>query len=66
MVLRVRWSDAEILGLRLRPSADPRRVPAVLALAILLGAAADGLFAHPDASPSFQSVSIQRNTSPGG
>jgi len=53
---------ARLLG-QSRPSVHTGLGPGVLAVAILLVAAAYGLYAQPDAHPAFQSVSIKRNTS---
>jgi uncharacterized protein (TIGR03435 family) len=46
-----------------RPAVRIGLGPGVLAVAILLVAAAYGLFGQPGARPAFQSVSIKRNTS---
>ena len=53
---------ARLLG-QSRPSSHTALGPGVLAVAVLLVAAAYGLYAQPDAHPAFQSVSIKRNTS---
>jgi len=55
---RIAW----LLG-QSRPAVRIGLGPGVLAVAILLGVAAYGLFGQPDARPAFQSVSIKRNTS---
>jgi uncharacterized protein (TIGR03435 family) len=53
---------ARLLG-QSRPSGRTGLGPGVLAVAILLVAAAYGLFGQPGAHPAFQSVSIKPNTS---
>ena len=53
---------ARLLG-QPRPSVRTGLGPGVLAVAILLVAAACGLFGQSDAHPTFQTVSIRRNTS---
>jgi uncharacterized protein (TIGR03435 family) len=53
---------ARLLG-QSRPAVRTGLGPGVLAVAILLAAAAYGLYGQADAHPAFQSVSIQRNTS---
>ena len=59
-----RLSDriARLLG-RSRPSVRTGPGPGSLAAAVVLVAAACGLFGQSDAHPAFQSVSIKRNTS---
>jgi uncharacterized protein (TIGR03435 family) len=53
---------ARLLG-QSRPAVRTGLGPGVLAVAILLVAAAYGLYGQADAHPAFQSVSIKRNTS---
>jgi uncharacterized protein (TIGR03435 family) len=53
---------ARLLG-QSRPAVRSGLGPGVFAVAILLVAAAYGLFGQPDARPAFQTVSIKRNTS---
>jgi uncharacterized protein (TIGR03435 family) len=53
---------ARLLG-QSRPAARTGLGPGVLMVAILLAAAAYGLFGQSDAHPEFQMASIQRNTS---
>jgi uncharacterized protein (TIGR03435 family) len=53
---------ARLLG-QSRPAVRTGLGPGVLAVAILLVAAAYGLFGQSDAHPAFKSVSIKRNTS---
>ena len=53
---------ARLLG-QSRPGVRTGLGPGVLAVAILLVAAAYGLFAQSEAHPAFQAVSIKRNTS---
>jgi uncharacterized protein (TIGR03435 family) len=53
---------ARLLG-QSRPSVRTGLGPGALAVAILLGAAAYGLFGQLDAPPAFQVASIKRNTS---
>jgi uncharacterized protein (TIGR03435 family) len=53
---------ARLLG-QSRPAVRTGLGPGVLAVAVLLVAAAYGLYGQADAHPAFQSVSIQRNTS---
>jgi uncharacterized protein (TIGR03435 family) len=53
---------ARLLGRR-QPAATPGLAPGVMVIAILLAGAGFGLSSHSKAQPSFQSVSIKRDTS---